>query len=44
MIAREVTSPVALSVSFITEANGTISSAKRPAAWAAAWRCCDWSE
>ena len=38
------TAPVALSATFMTLGNGTISASKRPAAWAAAVRACDWTE
>ena len=39
--ARSEFSPVARSVTAMTEGNGTISSSKRPACCAAAVRCCE---
>jgi len=40
----KVTSFVSLFTTAIVALQGTISSSNLPAAWAAAVRCCDWSE
>jgi hypothetical protein len=42
--SRCETAPVALSTTFMVAVIGTISAPKRPAAWAAAARCCEASE
>jgi hypothetical protein len=43
VISRCDVAPVALSVTIILVASGTISAAKRPSAWPSAVRCCDCS-